>query len=601
MITELANALEKPLSCFFPFPQASDRDTWNSLPEDLTSRLIKNGEAFLNFDYPSLTAVDYMEFTRNGNRSRFQDKLFLRRTALDALVLSECAEYKGRFLDDIINGLSLICEENAWQLPAHNSYIRDTPPSILPDVTRPVIDLFAAETASVLAVAEYLLRQEFNSVTPFLSKMINKNLEERIFTPYLNEHFWWMGDGASHMNNWTVWCTQNVLLSAFTRELPKAQKEDIFKKACKSIDYFLDEYGEDGCCDEGAQYYRHAGLCLFNCLEVLNGISDNAFFPAYEIEKIRNIASYILTAHIHDVYYVNFADCSPIAGRCGAREYLFGKRTKNEELMSFAAEDYQSSEDPLTVEEHNLFYRLQTVFTHKEMISFAKSPIARRDFWYDSVGLFIARDEHLYLAVKAGDNDDSHNHNDTGSFTIYKDGKPMFIDVGVETYTKKTFSKDRYDIWTMQSRYHNLPTFFDGGTQIIQRDGSDYRAKNVTHQLGTSVCQISMDLEAAYPDERIKSYTRNAVLEKGKEITISDHYEGDLPCPVLSLMFYEEPTVCENTVQIGDLGSLLINGASNIQKEVIPITDERLKTSWKHDVYRLLVTMDHKDLTLRIR
>lgn len=601
MITELANGLKKPLSCFSPFPQASDRDTWDSLPEDLISRLIKNGEVFLNFDYPSLTAVDYMEFTRNGNRSRFQDKLFLRRTALDALVLAECAEYKGRFLDDIINGLSLICEENAWQLPAHNSYIRDTPPSILPDVTRPVIDLFAAETASVLAVAEYLLRQEFNSVTPFLSKMINKNLEERIFTPYLNEHFWWMGDGASHMNNWTVWCTQNVLLSAFTRELPKAQKEDIFKKACKSIDYFLDEYGEDGCCDEGAQYYRHAGLCLFNCLEVLNGISDNAFLPAYEIEKIRNIASYILTAHIHDVYYVNFADCSPIAGRCGAREYLFGKRTKNEELMSFAAEDYQSSEDPLTVEEHNLFYRLQTVFTHKEMISFAKSPIAHRDFWYDSVGLFIARDEHLYLAVKAGDNDDSHNHNDTGSFTIYKDGKPMFIDVGVETYTKKTFSKDRYDIWTMQSQYHNLPAFFDGGTQIMQRDGSDYRAKNVTHQLGTSVCHISMDLEAAYPDERIKSYTRNAVLEKGKEITISDHYEGDLPCPVLSLMFYEEPAVYENTVQIGDLGSLLIEGASNIQKEVIPITDERLKTSWKHDVYRLLVTMNHKDLTLRIR
>lgn len=601
MITELANALKKPLSCFSPFPQASDRDTWNSLPEDLISRLIKNGEAFLNFDYPSLTAVDYMEFTRNGNRSRFQDKLFLRRTALDALVLAECAEYKGRFLDDIINGLSLICEENAWQLPAHNSYIRDTPPFILPDVTRPVIDLFAAETASVLAVAEYLLRQELDSVTPFLSKMINKNLEERIFTPYLNEHFWWMGDGASHMNNWTVWCTQNVLLSAFTRELPKDQKEDIFKKACKSIDYFLDEYGEDGCCDEGAQYYRHAGLCLFNCLEVLNGISDNAFIPAYEVEKIRNIASYILTAHIHDVYYVNFADCSPIAGRCGAREYLFGKRTKNEELMSFAAEDYQSSEDPLTVEEHNLFYRLQTVFTHKEMTSFAKSPIAHRDFWYESVGLFIARDEHLYLAVKAGDNDDSHNHNDTGSFTIYKDGKPMFIDVGVETYTKKTFSKDRYDIWTMQSRYHNLPTFFDGGTQIMQRDGSDYRAKHVTHQLGTSVCHISMDLEAAYPDERIKSYTRNAVLEKGKEITISDHYEGDIPYPVLSLMFYEEPVISENTVQIGDLGSLIIEGALRIQKEVIPITDERLKTSWKHDVYRLLVTMDHKDLTLKIR
>uniref|UniRef100_UPI000AB19079 hypothetical protein n=1 Tax=Clostridium sp. NkU-1 TaxID=1095009 RepID=UPI000AB19079 len=230
MITKLTNERKKPLSCFSPFPQASDRNSWDSLPKDLTGRLIKNGEVYLNYDYPALTAADYMEFTRNGNRSHFQDKLFLRRTALNALVLAECAEYKGRFLDDIINGLYLICEENAWQLPAHNSYVRDTPPFILPDVTRPVIDLFAAETASVLAVAEYLLRQELDSVTPFLSKMINKNLEERIFTPYLNEHFWWMGDGVSHMNNWTVWCTQNVLLSAFTRELPQIKKEEIFKK-----------------------------------------------------------------------------------------------------------------------------------------------------------------------------------------------------------------------------------------------------------------------------------------------------------------------------------------------------------------------------------
>lgn len=601
MITELANNFNALLSLFTPCPPAADRKAWDALPKDLKDGLIKNGEDFLHFDYPSLTAADYMEFTRSGNRSHFQDKQFLRRTALNALVLAECAEYKGRFLDDIINGLYIICEENAWQLPAHNSYVRDTPQFILPDVTRPVIDLFAAETASVLAVAEYLLRKELFTISPFLSKMINKNLEERIFTPYLKEHFWWMGDGVSHMNNWTVWCTQNILLAAFTRELPESIKDGIFKKACTSIDYFLAEYGEDGCCDEGAQYYRHAGLCLFNCLEVLNGISGNAFLSVYEIEKIKNIASYILTVHIDGVYYVNFADCSPIAGRCGAREYLFGKRTQNKELMSFAASDYQNSEDPFTKDEHNLFYRLQTVFTHREMISFDKNPvIAHRDFWYESVGIFMARDEHLYLAVKAGDNDDSHNHNDTGSFTIYKDGKPLFIDVGVETYTKRTFSPDRYDIWTMQSRYHNLPSFFDGKTEIMQKNGADYRAEHVSCQLDTRICRISMDLAAAYPDHRIRSYTRSAVLEKGKQISISDHYEGELPNPVLSLMFCDEPVINGNTVKIGNLGSFTLAGASEIRKEAIPITDERLRITWKHDLYRLLITMKNQDLSLTI-
>lgn len=601
MITELANNFQKPFTSFSPYPPASERIKWKSLPEDLKNSIIKNGEDFLHFDYPSLTAVDYMEFTRTGNRSHYQDKQFLRRTALDALVLAECVEHQGRFLNDIINGLFIICEENAWQLPAHNSYIRDTPQSILPDVTRPVIDLFAAETASVLAMAEYLLRQELFTISPFLSKMIDKNLNERIFTPYLTQHFWWMGDGKSPMNNWTVWCTQNILLSAFSRELSQSQQEQIFQKACKSMDYFLDEYGEDGCCDEGAQYYRHAGLCLFNCLEVLNGISDNFFQSIYDIDKIKNIASYILNVHVDDIYYVNFADCSPIAGRCGAREFLYGKRTGNTELMSFAASDYQNSEDPLAKDEHNLFYRLQTIFTHREMMSFDKNPlIHHRDFWYESVGIFMARDEHLYLAVKAGDNDDSHNHNDTGSFTIYKDGKPMFIDVGVETYTKKTFSPNRYDIWTMQSQYHNLPTFFDGEKEIMQKNGALFKAQNVSHQFSDRDSSICLDMAAAYPDRRIHSYTRKAFLEKGKHITITDHYEGELPSPVLSLMFYEEPIIKHNIVKIGNLGCFTITGASSIEKEVIPITDERLKTAWKHDIYRLLITMREKDLTLII-
>lgn len=601
MITEAAKTLTDSLRLFTPCPPAADRECWEKLPEDLKARLIRNGEAYLHYEYPALTAVDFMEFTRSGNRSRYQDRLFARRTALDSLVLAECAEHRGRFLDDIINGLYLICEENAWQLPAHNSYIRDTPQFPLPDVTRPVIDLFAAETASVLAVAEYLLRSELKEVSPFLSVMIDHELETRIFTPYLSEHFWWMGDGKSHMNNWTVWCTQNVLLSAFTRPLPKETQTAILTKAAGSIDYFLAEYGEDGCCDEGAQYYRHAGLCLFGCLEILNGITDHAFSFAWEQEKIRNIASYILNVHVDTIYYVNFADCSPVAGRCNAREYLFGKRTGNQALMEFAASDYQNSEDPLTLDEHNLFYRLQTVFSHEEMMQYDRNPvIVHRDLYYESVGLFMARDSRLYLAVKGGDNDDSHNHNDVGSFTIYKDGKPLFIDAGVETYTKKTFSPDRYDIWTMQSRYHNLPTFVDHGRETAQQAGEQYRAADVRYELGETACRISMDLRQAYPDDRIRSYTRDAVLEKEKSITIRDHYEGDGGTAVLSLMFCEKPVIDQNTIRIGDVAACTVEGASSITVEEIPVTDERLKTAWKHNLYRCLVTMEAHDLTLTI-
>jgi len=604
MISEISKTITMPLTRFLPCPPSTDRKAWGNVPREIASQLVENGEAHLGRRPPVILATDFMDFCRTGDRERYQTLLFERRTTLNDLILAECVEGEGRFLDDIINYVFLICGESAWQLPAHNSYIRDTPQFILPDVTRPVVDLFAAETGAVLGVAEYLLRDAFADISPAVSTVVNENLEKRIFRPYLEEHFWWMGDGESHMNNWTSWCTQNVLLAAFTRETPHEREREMFEKACKSLDYFLDEYGVDGCCDEGAQYYRHAGLTLFNALDVLNGITGDAFVSVYRQEKVRNIASYILNAHVDGEYYVNFADCSPVAGRCNAREFLFGKRTGNPKLMAFAAADYQASESPLLPEEHSLFYRLQTIFTHQEMMSYDRQVVlSHPDMFYPSAGLFITRDDNLYLAVKAGDNDDSHNHNDTGSFTIYKNGRPLFIDIGVETYSKKTFSPERYTIWTMQSRYHNLPTFGD----VTQLNGPEYRADDVSYQLNDTFGQISMDIAAAYPDENIRSYRRLARLDKGETgmsdgcITITDTYDGATRPVVLSLMTYEEPTLQGSTLQIGALGTCQIEGASAIRTEIIPITDARLKLAWKHDVYRTLVTMDGNQLVLRIK
>ena len=63
----------------------------------------------------------------------------------------------------------------------------------------------------------------------------------------------------------------------------------------------------------------------------------------------------------------------------------------------------------------------------------------------------------FFVATKGGYNNESHNHNDVGSFSLYLNTMPVFIDAGVGTYTRRTFSSERYSIWTMQSNYHNLP------------------------------------------------------------------------------------------------------------------------------------------------
>lgn len=651
MFIRLAKKYYKSFRPFRPAAPIEDRAAWNGLDENLKRKLIQNVETLQPAAWSQILATDFLEFSRSGNRQRFEEKQFSRRTMLNSFVLAECAEYQGRFLDDILNGIYLICEETAWQLPPHNSYVRDTPQLPLPDVTRPVLDLFSAETGAVLAAVRYLMKSAPGDCGSFVTGMIDQELERRIFTPYLQEHFWWMGDGVSHMNNWTVWCTQNVLLAAAFCELPEEQMRKIMLKACQSIDYFLDEYGEDGCCDEGAQYFRHAGLCLFGCMEILNEITGGWFGELYQVPKIRNIASYIRSVHVAGPYYINFSDCSPVAGRCNAREYLFGKRTGQPELMDFAAEDFRSSEDPLLTSEHNLYYRLLSVFYAQEMRSFRlEAPAPTPDCWYPSVGLLVARKGTFCLAVKAGDNDDSHNHNDTGSFTVYRDGKPLFVDIGVETYQKKTFSPRRYEIWTMQSQYHNLPTFYEvgdgrgasadasdagdadgagllSGGGIMQQAGPQYAAKDIACRMEPEITRIRMDLSDAYSDERVRAYVRTVTLENGC-LTVEDRADCKPLVPVLSLItsampVWEEhagilvigkdmteadaPAECTGlpaadpaASQVPAATAVRITGAASVQIERLPITDARLQTAWKQDLWRTQVVFAKDVVKLQI-
>ena len=653
MYSEIAEQFmsnSSPFLSFTPFHKACERSAWAAVDEEWATESVKLAESYLGFVYPALSAVDFLDFTRTGNRTRFEDKFFSKRRALCALVLGECVEYKGRFIDDIINGIFSICEESAWFLPAHNTYIRDTPQQPLPDAEDPVVDLFACESAEAVMCAYYLLEGELDAISPAIGIRVNHEIVKRLLQPYLNRHFWWMGNGLEPMNNWTIWCTQNVLISAFVYAsafsrpecadiaMPGAPcgshpmsseyaadilgadyLERIFIKACGSIDYFLAEYGTDGCCDEGAQYYRHAGLCLLQATDVLNAVTGNAFSDIFSNEKIRNIASYIQKVHVGGKYYVNFADCSPVAGHCDTREYLFAKATHNDNMRKFAVIDQHNGgiDTMLMSEEYNLYYRLQNAFTVKDIKSEYEGAAGPDypDVFFKSVGLFLSRDNIYTLAVKAGDNADSHNHNDTGSITVYKNGRPLLIDIGVESYSRKTFSPRRYEIWTMQSAYHNLPTI-DG---MMQLDGEQYAASSVVTDMNNDFASISMDIAGAYPTEAgLDSYLRSVILHKNAEeqspaIELHDKIKfncGDGLCKpvVLSFITYEEPVINHRNatdssdilINIGSLGQMTLAGIGSVSIERLPITDPRLMTAWEHDVYRILADVSSNSVDITI-
>lgn len=578
-----------------PCPPVSDRAAWRALPS--FERWQSGGKEALHTAHhiPALPLSLWLEFTTHGNRAHYEHAYFSRRRMLCRLVMAECMDNTGIYLPRIADLLWVICEESAWQLPAHNAYIRDTPQLPLPDTKRPIVDLFAAETGALLAMVHYLLGKTLNQTMPGLDERLKREVEARVLRPWGKCHFWWMGNGEEPMCNWTTWCTQNCLIATalFHPSSPKRIQQAV-RQAAYSIDCFLKDYGDDGCCSEGAQYYRHAGLTLFNALEVLCALAPGVFDSVWQEPKIRNLAEYIAQMHVAGPYYLNFSDCSPLAGRRGVREYLFGKRVGSIPLMALAAQDFAHDDDPDHVfavddsEGINLFYMVQTAFAQAEILSWngAQTAAVPQDVWYPSVGLRVCRAGCHTVGIKAGANADSHNHNDTGSVTLYKDGHPLLIDIGVETYSKKTFSPQRYEIWTMQSCWHNLPRFLGkDGTAYDQHDGQQYAAREVK----VLDCGLAMDIAPAYGTvPGLGYYRRTARLtENGLTLIDETDYDGEVQ---LTLMSRAAPIVKESTIDFGALAMAKLDGnVLGIVVEAVPVTDQRLRLAWPDTLYRTIV------------
>ena len=73
---------------------------------------------------------------------------------------------------------------------------------------------------------------------------------------------------------------------------------------------------------------------------------------------------------------------------------------------------------------------------------------------------------------------------------------------------------------------------------------------------------------------------------------------------MLSLMTYERPVIVREEkgfrMDVGDAGVCRITGGAQAVTEEIPVSDARLKTAWKHNIFRTLVTFGGKEMELAI-
>lgn len=88
-----------------PLPRYADRAAWEGLPAEVRGHIVEEAAALQKEPWASLPASVYLDFARNGNRSRYERIRFARGGKVNLLGVAECIEGRGRFLDSVVEGV----------------------------------------------------------------------------------------------------------------------------------------------------------------------------------------------------------------------------------------------------------------------------------------------------------------------------------------------------------------------------------------------------------------------------------------------------------------------------------------------------------------
>ena len=591
-----------PRQAWHPYPTATARQSWEAVPEPARRAHLARADEALTQPLPPLPATVFLEYARNGNRSRFESLHFGRRNRLADLTVAECLTSQGRYVDAIVDIVWAICEESYWGVPAHLGMQQAGVG--LPDIAEPTVDLFVGETAGLLAWVWYLLGPQLNSVSARLEPRLLTEVQRRVLQPcWERDDFFWMGFHGQSVNNWNPWCNCNWLTVALLLEPDPAARSAAVAKSVRSLDRFIDPYPADGGCDEGPGYWSRAGASLFECLELLASATAGAL-DVFGEPLVAEIGRYIYRAQLAGPYFVNFADAPALVRPPAGLTYRYGQRIGDPQLAQLGAWSCQVQDLLHRGAGENLARQVPTLLDLAALTATPAAPPLPRDVWMPHIQVMVARDQAgstagFQVAAKGGHNGESHNHNDVGHFVVYLDGAPLFVDAGVEAYTAKTFSDRRYEIWTMQSAYHAVPTI--GG--VMQAPGRAWGATEVDWHADAGQAQLDLNLANAYPPGAgLLRWQRRIRLERGCRVLVEETFELADARPVAVSLLTPCPACLAEpgrvTLAARPLGDDRTTAAATLRYpanllsariEALPLDDPGLSRTWGGGLTRVVL------------
>jgi len=450
-------------------------------------------------DIPVVKRSVFRQYQREGIREPGQAALNYPVGQMTQAALALWLGHPKGDLDHVQDLMWSICETTRWVLPAHEH--RDGPD----------LDLGGTRFGLALAETRWLLRDQLEDE---VAARVDAELERRMLEAAVDwrQIHWW---STCHMN-WNHVCNANLIMIGLYQIRSSAALAQFIHPIIQRLDYAVDGFADDGGCLEGPGYWQYGFGHFVNAATAMHH-RTGGMLNLMDDPRVERISAYPLAAYIDPPTRAAFGD--------GGHGYLQSTLTLQinqfHKLPGLYSVAESRNDGLLDIKDiHGLaLYR-------GEKASPAFEP---EDTLLPSLG--IARvvqgkgSKRTVLCALAGRNDVPHNHNDIGSFILYKHGQCLLTDPGSPRYTSKTFGPDRYDLIHTRTLGHSAP-IIEGSEQAF---GGEYNATIQLHADDDAIKahggkHVVIDMSQAYPVKSLKSMIRTFTLDSRGGLTIEDDY-----------------------------------------------------------------------------
>ena len=502
-----------PQGIWIPVPTVDDRKFWESkLDTPFAQKMLNSAEQALATAPEPPSDELFMDFTRNGNRTRYEKALESFLDRYNGLSIALCLTFDlPKYFAHWQRYNEALCTMPTWVLPAHDPKLTNF------HSTYREIDLVSSRIGAKVAVLRRIL-------TPILTendrRVMFDSVQKQVIGPYLEmaRNKRPISAFNTTVSNWNAVCNANSMIAMLATEMPEQDRTDAAALLLTAIQNYYRGFTSDGYCTEGISYWRY-GFGHYLKLAAVLLCATQGKLKLFDSPELRRVARFPERFMLSKGYYPSFADCS----------FNFQMPEEVMFLRDWMMNNPVPSPDEICgkILEQLILWGLPPSDSEKTTV---QPPEKISEF--PQTGIFLFRNPSpngLRFVCKGGDNNELHNHNDVGAFSIaFPNQVPFIGDLGGSIYSRDTFGPNRYKNSLLNSYGHPVP-MIDG---ILQTPGENTEAKVVSFKKNDSSAEVILDISKAYPDvsgvKRLERSFKYDFTGNG-QVTISDCAEFDTP------------------------------------------------------------------------